>query len=74
MEDIPASIRTRELSLLLRAITAYLAMSGGRMLEIIQDRPGDAEDERQERQRDGEPCHFGKRYDDADLRHVLLRR
>lgn len=49
-------------------------MRGGRVLEIIQDRVGDAEDERQERQCHGKPCHFGKRYDDADLRHVLLRR
>lgn len=48
-------------------------MSGGGVFKIIEDRPDDAKDERQERQEHGKPCHFGERHDEASLRHVVLR-
>lgn len=48
-------------------------MSGGGVLEIIEDRPGDAKDKRQERQEHGEPRHSGERHDEAGLQHVVFR-
>lgn len=48
-------------------------MRGGGMLEIINDGPGDAKDERYERQEHGNPCHFGEGYDNTYPRHVVVR-
>lgn len=48
-------------------------MSGGGVFKVVNYRPGDAKDERQERQEHGEPCHSGERHDEASLRHVVLR-
>lgn len=48
-------------------------MSGGGMFKVIEDRPGDAKDERHKRQEHSEPRHSGERHDETSFRHVVLR-